>query len=182
MTGAALLARAAALPGLALLLVASHPLTPSPDLGKAQAACRPNEEGPAIIVEAVGLKDRSGILRLELYPPDDQDFLADDNVLLNAGKPFRRVDLPVPQTGPVTLCMRVPAGGAYSLALLHDRDGNRRFNAFDDGAGFPGNPKLGFSRPKARAATFVAGRGITRLTIRMNYWRGLSFGPLRHVN
>ena len=37
--------------------------------------------------------------------------------------------------------------------MLHDRNGDRRFNAFVDGAGFANNPRLGFSKPKARQAS-----------------------------
>lgn len=165
-----------------LLLCGNHPVQPSPDLGKAEAACRPGEPGPAVIVDVQGLKDRKGVLRMELYPPNDQDFLADDNVLINANKVFRRVDMPLPPAGPVELCMRLPNPGTFALALLHDRDGDMKFSAFTDGAGFPGDPKIGFSRPKAQQATFVAAPGITRLSVRMNYWRGFSFGPLKHVN
>ena len=40
----------------------------NPNLGKAEGQCRPNEAGPAVLVTAVGLKDRRGTLRAELYP------------------------------------------------------------------------------------------------------------------
>jgi len=49
-----------------------------------------------------------------------------------------------------------------------------------DGIAFPGNPKLGLSRPKAAAARLESGDGLTRISVRMNYRRGLfSFGPLK---
>jgi uncharacterized protein (DUF2141 family) len=79
----------------------------------------------------------------------------------------------------VQLCIRLPAPGAYSLSLLHDRDSNRRFGLSVDGAGFPNNPRLRLSRPRAAATRVVAGRGITRIRIVMNYRRGMfSFGPV----
>ena len=97
-----------------------------------------------------------------------------------AGKTFRRIEVPVPQAGPVELCIRIPGPGAYSLILLHDRDSNRKFGLSSDGVGFPGNPKLGLSRPKSAAARIEAGNGLTRVSITMNYRRGLfSFGPLK---
>jgi hypothetical protein len=57
-------------------------------LGSDAAACRPGE-GPAIAVEITGLKDRTGELKLELYPGEEADFLKDDRVLIAAGKTFR---------------------------------------------------------------------------------------------
>lgn len=157
------------------------PYLPStPDLGKAEAQCRPGETGPAVLVLVTGLKDRDGRLKAELYPANDEDFLADDNVLIMAGKAFRRVEVPLPASGPVQLCMRIPGPGAYALTVLHDRDSNRKFGLSTDGVGFSGNPKLGMSKPKAASARFVAGPGITNVTVTMNYRRGLlSFGPLK---
>lgn len=153
---------------------------PSRDLGKAAGQCRAKEPGPAVIVTIVGLKDRAGLLRAELYPANDDDFLQDDKILLRAGKTFHRVEMTIPPSGPVQLCVRVPGPGPWTLSLLHDRDSNLKFGLSSDGFGFPGNPKLGFSKPKAAQATLVAGRGITDITIRMNYRRGLfSFGPLK---
>ena len=155
-------------------------LPSTPDLGKADAACRASEAGPAVLVLVTGLKDRSGRIKAELYPANDDDFLADDNVLVMAGKAFRRVEVPLPASGPVQLCLRIPGPGAYALTVLHDRDSNRKFGLSTDGVGFSGNPKLGLSKPKAASARFVAGAGLTPVTVRMNYRRGLfSFGPLK---
>ncbi|MEE4451413.1 DUF2141 domain-containing protein [Novosphingobium resinovorum] len=150
----------------------------TPDLGKAQARCRPDERGPAFEVEVAGLKDRVGKLKLEVYPANDRDFLADDNLLVGAGKTFRRIEVPVPASGPVRLCVRVPAAGAYAVSLLHDRDGNRKFGWKVDGIGFAGNPRLGWSKPKAERATAVAGGTPTPIVIVLNYRRGLGVAPL----
>lgn len=162
----------------ALMLAAAIPSTP--DLGKAAGRCRPDESGPAFIVAVNGLKDRQGRLKLELYPADDDDFLADDNRLVAAGKPFARVEEPVPTAGKVELCIRAPSPGAYALSLLHDRNGDRRFNLSSDGIGFSNNPKLAWAKPKAGSVRIAAGSGITRLPITLNYRRGLfSMGPLK---
>jgi uncharacterized protein (DUF2141 family) len=160
------------------LLLSAVSIPSSPDLGKAEGRCRREEQGPALLVRAEGLKDRKGNLRLEVYPANDRDFLADDNILVGQGKVFRRVEIPVPAAGPVDLCVRVPEPGKYCVALLHDRDMNRKFGWSVDGVGFSGNPKLGWSRPKAGRATIVAGPGFTRLTIVLNYRHGLGMAPL----
>lgn len=163
----------------ALMLLATQILASSPDLGKAEGRCRANEQGPAFLVSVIGLKDRVGLLKLELYPANDRDFLADDNVLLNAGKTFRRVEMPVPAAGPALLCIRAPGPGPYALSLLHDRNGNHRFDLSEDGIGFSANPKLGLSRPAAADATVHAEARPTKITIVLNYRRGLfSFGPV----
>ncbi|MDB5697350.1 MAG: hypothetical protein JWN69_154 [Alphaproteobacteria bacterium] len=162
---------------ISLALAAS--LRSTPTLGVAEGRCRPDEAGPAILVDVIGLKDRRGRLKLEVYPSNDEDFLADDNILVGAGKTFRRVEQPVPARGPVTMCVRIPHAGAYSLSLLHDRDGNRKFSFLEDGVGFSNNPKLGHSKPSAQATKLVAGSGVTSISIVMNYRRGLlSFGPI----
>lgn len=174
------------LPAFIAMLAAAVPVSAQaairsdPSLGMAQGRCRANEPGPAFVVSAEGLKDRTGRLRLELYPPDDRDFLADDNVLVAAGKTFRRAEEPVPPSGPATICIRAPGPGTYTLSLLHDRDSNRKFGLSVDGIGFPGNPPLHLRKPEAASARAVAGNGITHLNVRLNYRRGLlSFGPLQ---
>lgn len=158
---------------------------PHQELGKAEGRCRPGETGPALLVSAVGLKDRAGDLKLEVYPANDQDFLQDDKILIGQGKTFRRVEEPVPASGTPTLCVRVPGPGTYAVSLLHDRDANHKFNLSGDGVGFSGNHKLSWSKPKAAASSVVAGAGLTRVPIVLNYRQGLlSFAPLdqRHAH
>lgn len=150
-----------------------------PELGKAEGQCRPNEPGPAFIVDVIGMKDRTGMLKLEVYPSNDDDFLQDDNILINAGKVFRRVEAGIPPGGPVSLCIRVPGPGPYSVTLLHDRDRNRKFGWTVDGIGFAGNPRLGWSKPKAARTRAIAGTGLTRIQIVMNYRHGLGVAPLK---
>lgn len=153
--------------------------TAASTLGADAAACD-TRQGPAIRATITGLKDRKGTVRLELYPPNTQDFLQDDYILERAGKTFRRVDARVPASGPVSLCIKVPRPGRYTLMFLHDRDSNRKFGAFSDGAGFPGNTKLGRRKPPADIAYITVGAGVTQTNIRAQYLRGLSgFGPLK---
>lgn len=172
------LAVAAMLP----LLAAAARIPSSPDLGKAEGACRPNESGPAFLVDVEGLKDRRGLLKVEVYPDNNHDFLADDNILISEGKTFRRVEMSVPASGTPELCIRVPAPGRYGVMVLHDRDSNHKFGWRSDGIGFAGNPRLGLSKPKADAASATAGPGLTRLDIVMNYQRGLGMRPLHRAD
>lgn len=165
----------------ALLLAAGPALRSSPDLGKAEGRCRAGEPGPALLVEAAGLKDRTGQLKVELYPSNDQDFLADDNVLIAAGKVFRRVEAPTPRSGAAVLCIRIPGPGTYSLMLLHDRDMDHRFNYKVDGIGFASNPKLGWSKPKARVTRVIVNTGgVSKISVVMNYKNGLGVGPIKN--
>jgi uncharacterized protein (DUF2141 family) len=162
-----------------IALLAAAIIPSSPDLGTTEGRCRPEETGPALLVDVQGLKDRKGKLKLEVYPANNRDFLQDDNILVSEGKVFRRVEVPVPVSGPVELCIRVPEPGAYSVSLLHDRDGNHKFGWTVDGVAFAGNPKLGWGKPRAAAAEVMAGAGLTRLAIRLNYRHGLGMAPLR---
>lgn len=160
------------------LLVAATVLS-TPDLGTTEGRCRPNELGPSFLVNVEGLKDRGGKLKLEVYPANDPDFLEDDNILVSAGKTFRRVEQSVPPAGPVQLCVRVPSAGSYAISLLHDRDSNRKFSWRVDGIGFAGNPRLGWSKPVAADASVTARSGPTQIEIVMNYRRGLGMRPIR---
>ncbi len=146
-------------------------------LGSDAAACSPGG-GPAILAEIGGLKDRKGRLKLELYPADEADFLADDRDLIAAGKTFRRVWTAIPASGAVAICIRVPHPGRYALFVTHDRDGKNKFNFFADGAGFPGPGKLGMSRPKVTRALVDVGPGTAERAVQMQYFHGLGgFSP-----
>lgn len=159
------------------LLIAAAQIASTPTLGLAAGQCRSPEPGPAIFITVDGLKDRHGRLRLELYPANDADILADDNILIAAGKTFARVDMATPAAGPAELCIRAPHPGRFALSFLHDRDGDHRFELSRDGIGFAGNPSLGWSKPHAAAASVEVGAGVTRITIVPNYLHGLGLKP-----
>ncbi|MDR6847963.1 MAG: DUF2141 domain-containing protein [Sphingomonas sp.] len=166
---------AAAITGAALLPVTA---SAAQILGSDAAAC--TSGGPAIRVTVDGLKDRTGELKLELFPANDADFLKDDRDLIKEGKFFRRVRLPTPASGPIVLCIRVPTPGPYALLFTHNRDGKNKFNLWQDGAGFPTNARLGRSRPKLAMARIVVPQGVVSTEIRAQYLRGLGgFGPLK---
>ncbi|WP_448659060.1 DUF2141 domain-containing protein [Sphingomonas sp. CJ99] len=160
----------------AALMAGTAAAAPSP-LGSDASACVNGET--AIQVNIAGLKDRTGRLKLELWPANDEDFLKDDKVLRAEGKFFRRVWADMPASGQVSMCIKAPAPGRYALLFTHDRDGKNKFNFWRDGAGFVSDQKLGRSKPKLAQATVTVGRGTTVVTIRAQYMRGLSgFGPV----
>jgi uncharacterized protein (DUF2141 family) len=162
---------------LAVLTLAVASPAAAQVLGSDADACNANR-GPAIRVNVIGLKDRLGRLKLELYPANEADFLKDDRDLVKEGKFFRRIWADTPPGGNVVLCIRAPAPGTYALLFTHDRDGKNKFNFWRDGAGFPSNQKLGRSRPKLAQALISVGSGVTTATIQAQYLRGLSgFGP-----
>ena len=147
-------------------------------VGSDAAACAPGG-GTGILATIVGLKDRTGELKLELYPANEADFLKDDRDLLAQGKLFRRVRAPTPPGGEVQMCMRVPRPGRYALLFTHNRDGKNKFSIWQDGAGFASNQRLGRSRPKVLQAIVDVPAGGVAVTIRAQYLRGLSgFAPI----
>jgi uncharacterized protein (DUF2141 family) len=162
-----------------VLLAAAHPPPPANRTSR-DAVCRASESGPALRVEVLGLKDQRGVLRLELYPANNDDYLASEKELLAAGKVFRRVELAVPAQADPVLCIRAPQAGRYAVAVVHDRDANGKFSPFTDGVTAPGTiPNLGRGRPRVSDATVTVGEGVSRATARMQYLRGLGFAPLR---
>ncbi len=148
-------------------------------VGEDSAACA-SGRGPAIQASIVGLKDRAGEVKLEIYPANEQDFLRDDYLLVQEHKVFRRVTARTPQSGPVEMCIKVPAPGRYALLFTHNRDGKSKFDFWTDGAGFPSNLRMGRSKPKLAQAIIDVGPGITTTSIRAQYLRGFSgFGPMK---
>jgi len=148
-------------------------------LGSDAASCV-QRDSSAIEVTIQGLKDRTGSLKLELYPATEEDFLKDDRDLIAQGKFFRRVWSTTPANDPITMCIKAPAPGRYALFVTHDRDGKNKFNVWTDGAGVPSNERLGRSKPKLSQAIVNVPRGVARVTVRAQYLRGVipSFGPV----
>lgn len=147
-------------------------------LGTDGASCA-GGQGPTIQVTVNGLKDRTGNLKLEVYPATEADWLKDDRDLIAQGKTFRRIRVATPKTGAVQLCIRVPQPGRYALLFTHDRDGKNKFNIWQDGMGVTGAAKMGRSKPTVAQATVDVGAGGVTVTMRAQYLRGLGgFGPL----
>lgn len=166
--------------GIAAAMLAASMLHAAPALAddSFDGSCT-SGSGPRVTVNVVGLKDRVGRLKLELYPANEADFLKDDRDLRSEGKPFRRVWANTPQSGAVTLCIRAPSAGQWALLFTHDRDGKNKFNFWQDGAGFVSAQRIGRSRPKVGQARITVGPGGATVTVRAQYLRGLGgFSPM----
>ncbi len=163
---------------LALLAVPAGAQTPTV-LGPQAEACKADSAAPSVLVNITGFKDRSGNLRVELYPATDADFLAPGARLRAEGKVFERIDVPTPSRGVASICVAVPGPGTYALSVLHDRNANGKLNAFSDGFGFPNNPRLGTKKPKVALATFTVGAEKVQLDIVLNYVSGFKPRPVR---
>ncbi|HEX8555553.1 MAG TPA: DUF2141 domain-containing protein [Sphingomonas sp.] len=137
-------------------------------------------QGPAIRANVIGLKDRAGNVKLELFPANEADWLKDDRDLVAQRKIFRRIRAATPKSGPVQLCIRAPRPGRYALFFTHDRDGKNKFNLWTDGMGVTGAARMGRARPKVAQAIVDVGPDGANVTIRTQYLRGLrGFGPVK---
>ena len=161
---------------LAFVLTALAAPASAQVLGSDAAACEVGG-GSAIEATITGLKDRQGLLRLELYPATAADFLQPDRQLIAQDKVFRRVSVAPTGAGAIVVCIKVPRPGRYALMMVHDRDGKMKFDYRIDGAGTPSNRRIGFGKPKVDAATLAVGPGVTPVTIRAQYLGLFGFSP-----
>ncbi len=160
---------------VSLLTTIATPLGAEP-IGEDAGLCKAGR-GPAIQVNVQGLKDRSGELWLELYPPTPADYLRPDMDLVAEGKVFRRTRSRLPAAGDIQICVKVPRPGRYALMLRHNRVGRDKFSVWSDGAGIPANQALGRGKPSFDQGAVTAGAGITNVTIKMQYLHGFGFSP-----
>ena len=147
-------------------------------LGSDAAACASDSTETAVLVHVRGLRDAKGKVRLELYSDQPDDFLKSGYQLQQDHHVFRRIDVPTPAGGRADICMQLPGPGRYSMAVLHDRNNDGKLNIMSDGFGFPGNPKLSWSKPKVEKALFAVSGGVGHMDIVLNYVMGLSVKPV----
>jgi uncharacterized protein (DUF2141 family) len=146
-------------------------------LGPDAAACDTQSSEVAALVTVTGFKDRSGKIRVQLYPDNDKDFLRSGKKLTAEGKVFRRVEAPTPAEGDAAICVKLPGAGRYAMAVLHDRNADGKLNVFSDGFGFPNNPKVRLGTPDVDKVAFQAGTGVTALAVRIDYLGGRPKAP-----
>lgn len=134
----------------------------------------------AVLVEVTGLKVRRGSLRVQSYGGNPGKYF-------DKGAWLERIDVPVPATGGVSICVPVPKPGVYAISVRHDLNGNHKSD-MSDGGGMSGNPEISLmdlimkSKPSPKDVAFNVGQGTRVITVVMNYVQGGSFRPVRVVS
>jgi len=131
---------------------------------------------PALLVKIVGLKTRTGTIRVQTYGGDPAHYF-------DKGSYIERVEVPTPAAGTVEVCMPVPKSGTYAVSVRHDVTGKGGTD-MADGGGLSGNPSLSLMdvvfkrRPTPVQVQVRVESGVTPVPVVMNYVRGGGFGPI----
>lgn len=163
---------------IALALAAAPVAAQAPILGPDAAACAKGSTADALLLTIDGLKNREGTIRVELWPGVEGDFLRNHHELVAEGKPYHRVMITPPASGPAKVCVKLPGPGTYAVGAFHSPAGVRKFNVRQDGVTFTRNPKVGLSKPKAKDVAVAYGRGVSEEIVTLNYLRGLAMRPV----
>jgi len=157
---------AAALAGLVAAPAAAAPVVFGSKIGNDLSQCAAGK-GPAILLDVTNLKSSDGNLFVRTYYARSSDWLKSKRYI-------HRIETR-PKKGTTTVCIPLPAAGAYAITVQHDVNGNRDTDLSIDGAGISNNPKFGnflglIPRPPGvDKARFTAGPGITRMAISVQY-------------
>lgn len=120
--------------------------------------------GPAVRVQIEGIKQASGMIRVQLYRGIKADWL-------QSGRWINRIEMPA-RAGSMSFCMPAPAAGTYAIAVRHDVNGNGRTDLREDGGGMSNNPSINIfnlGRPSHTRTAFEIGEGVSSITINMRY-------------
>lgn len=140
-------------------------------------ACR----GTALLVNVDGFKERTGTLRVQTY--------AGAADYADGHRRVSRIEVPVSRgTGPIGVCVPLPAGRDYAVSVRHDVNGDGRSDR-GDGGGFSNNPRISIGQAISRrnpsydtVRINAPANRVTTVPITLNYLRGLSIGPVRQSN
>ena len=154
---------------LGALALAAFAAPAQAQLGADAGACRAGQ--PSILVNIVGLNQRTGNIRVALY--------GNPNTFLERGQTMRKINVPVTQSGPMRVCIAVPRPGQYAIAVRHDVDGDNARGDWSDGGGFSRNPRLSLLhlRPSFGDVAVNVGAGTLGVNVVLNYRYGLSIRP-----
>lgn len=117
--------------------------------------------GVHALVNVLGLDNKEGNVRVQIYSDDPEEFLAN-------GKKVLRVDVPVSSLK-MQVCVTFPEVGTYAMVVMHDRNANGRADILTEGFGFSRNPKLMFSKPDHDKVAFTVPRGVIEMDVSLNY-------------
>jgi uncharacterized protein (DUF2141 family) len=145
-------------------------------LGQHAADCARGAGKPAMLVKVDGFKTRKGLVRVQLYGGNPENYF-------DKGTYLQRVEVPVTPAGPVEVCLSPPNPGVYAVSVRHDANGNGSTDIGEDGGGFSGNPNLSlfdvmFKRHPSPVQVQVKVTGLTTVPVILNYLRGGSVGPI----
>ena len=144
-------------------------------LGPDSAKCG-SGSGPAVLVKVSGLKSRVGKLRVRTFSG------AKPSAWFNKKMALKRVEVDIPDGGPIEICMPVPSAGGYVVDLRHDLNNNGDTDK-SDGAGASGNPTISMfdfflgRKPPASKVVVQVGEGVVAISVVMKYIQGGSFKP-----
>lgn len=142
--------------------------------GPFASVCEAGE--PAMLVHVTGFKSRTGMLRVQSYGGDPGHYF-------DKGSYLKRIEVPVPATGALDVCLPVPATGRYAVSVRHDVDGAGKTDK-SDGGGMSGNPHLSLfdlmfkRKPAPDQVAVEVGHGVKVVPITLNYLAGGSFRPV----
>jgi uncharacterized protein (DUF2141 family) len=128
---------------------------------------------PAVLARVSGFKAPRGTLSVKLY--------AGNKSFLEKGTYLRKVKVPVNRSGPIDVCVPVPASGRYALSVRHEITGKK---SRSDGGGFSGNPNITLvdvalkRKPSLNKVTFSVNGSTQVVPVVLNYLRGGSVGPI----
>jgi uncharacterized protein (DUF2141 family) len=164
---------------LAFPLVAAIPMSAANAqiLGPDAAKCA-SGDGPALLVKVSGFKNRGGTVRVRTFHGSKP------GTWFNKKLALKRVAVPVPDSGPVEVCMAVPSAGGYVVDIRHDANANGDTDRAD-GAGVSGNPNISLvnfflgKKPPASQVVVNAGQGVATVPILIKYIQGGAFKPVQ---
>ncbi|HET8613294.1 MAG TPA: DUF2141 domain-containing protein [Sphingomonas sp.] len=139
-------------------------------------ACAAGSAKPALLVRITGFKAHTGTVRVQSYGGDPDHYF-------DKGTYLKRIDVPVPASGPLEVCVPVPHPGQYAVSVRHDVNGSGHTEK-SDGGGMSGNPHVSvmdliFKRkPSPGEVAVKVGDGPRTVPIVLNYLQGMSFRPI----
>lgn len=148
------------------LLSAAPAWSQRQEIDNDMSRCRTSASQPAVLVDVRGFAAEAGNVRIQSYP-------ATREAWLTKGAWLNRIEKPVRLSGDhMRFCLPLPEPGRYGIAVRHDRDGNGKTDIRRDGGGFSNNPAISIfnlGKPSVEKTAFVAGSGVTRITINLRY-------------